>query len=68
MLAAHQEHTKEEQKQTKEIQRLYAEIDRLRQENLTINTRSAALNAEMPKEELDYYFRQLKKEHYSKYP
>ncbi|MDE5765264.1 MAG: hypothetical protein K2I00_09955 [Ruminococcus sp.] len=53
VLKANQEHTKEEQKQTKEIQRLYAEIDRLRQENLTLSTNLATLNAEKSKKETE---------------
>ncbi|MCM1315473.1 MAG: hypothetical protein NC244_08915 [Alistipes senegalensis] len=53
VLTANQEHTRDAQNQTKEIQRLYAEIDRLRQENLTLNTNLAMLNAEKSKKETE---------------
>ena len=53
VLTANQEHMRDAQNQTKEIQRLYAEIDKLRQENLTLNTSLAVLNAEKSKKETE---------------
>lgn len=53
VLTASQEHTKDAQNQTKEIQRLYAEIDKLRQENLTLSTSLAMLNAEKSRKETE---------------
>ena len=52
-MTANQEHMRDAQNQTKEIQRLYAEIDKLRQENLTLNTSLAVLNAEKSKKETE---------------